>query len=754
MSQRNRSIVSLFLFFVGCFIVGEFSVLADSPTYSLTHQGPKGPDAMGQFSIIPEYQQLITFVEWGGVGGFFSSDNGETWRGVINKFPGCISPGIQDKTDPQVIYICCYPGPFAKSVDGGVTFKVISQPFGDDIAGWYLIQDSAGTLYLRAKNTYYWDYIPNIHLYSSNDKGEHWKKIDVKKGKKWISYPVGPFFADPEIPNLLYGYQPNPNYKWFKVSEDGGVNWKARTNGLPKSKIYFRNFFRAITQSKVPPYTLYAVVDMRNKNWGLFPEMVVYSNDRGKHWHSIKESKGKFYINPYMLLIRPETNDTLYAMGHLKNDGEWFPRLLVSQNGGKNWEQRGTIVPSEGWSSEQICGWMCPDRNMFYNGFGGFTVTKTGDIIIASDPYGFIISHDGGKTFEIHNDGAYGKKICTLIKASDGKIYAGEFVFSNGNMWVSGDNGYNWSYGGWGPSDSLQETPDGSIWGVDNSGAIWRYFQGEVTKTSDSSGDKLLIIPDGNNLKFITSSGRDIYRSDDLGKTWTLLGTIPLEDGSEPFSYVTSLLSDPRDPNSLIAGGWNSIFYLCPSGTPYDAAMGGIYRSSDGGCTWTKAIDPIRIGAVTAMYRSKDNPDILVVSTAGEGWDEAIQWTGGIFVSEDNGFTWDFRSWGLPTFPGNKMYDGIPMRSVIVSPPCGNTIFCAVQLNGGFYKSDDLGITWEKIADLPVRIPDDYIQNYLCDLTIQRTAVTQILPLCDGSDSFLASTMTEGVLLGKPETKK
>jgi hypothetical protein len=94
------------------------------------------------------------------------------------------------------------------------------------------------------------------------------------------------------------------------------------------------------------------------------------------------------------------------------------------------------------------------------------------------------------------------------------------------------------------------------------------------------------------------------------------------------------------------------------------------------------------------------------------------------------------------------------MISAIVSPPSGQTLFCAVQLNGGFYRSDDLGRTWTKIAELALRLPDDYIQDFLCSLSIRRTAVTQILPLNDGTGSFLASTMGQGIFMGTPVSAK
>ena len=96
------------------------------------------------------------------------------------------------------------------------------------------------------------------------------------------------------------------------------------------------------------------------------------------------------------------------------------------------------------------------------------------------------------------------------------------------------------------------------------------------------------------------------------------------------------------------------------------------------------------------------------------------------------------------------MADQASTISAVVSPPCGQTLFAAVQLNGGIYRSDNLGLTWTKIAELPLRLPDDYIQDNLCSLTIRRTAVTQILPLNDGTGTLLIATMGQGLFLGRP----
>ncbi len=120
---------------------------------------------------------------------------------------------------------------------------------------------------------------------------------------------------------------------------------------------------------------------------------------------------------------------------------------------------------------------------------------------------------------------------------------------------------------------------------------------------------------------------------------------------------------------------------------------------------------------------------------------------GGIFVSLDGGKTWQRRDNGLPSFSAGN---NAPLISAVVSPPDGQTLYAAVQLNGGIYRSDDLGLTWRKIADLPLRLSDDYISHYLWDITIRRTSVTQILPLDDGTGDLLIATMGQGLFIANP----
>src|SRR5205814_2235389 len=92
------------------------------------------------------------------------------------------------------------------------------------------------------------------------------------------------------------------------------------------------------------------------------------------------------------------------------------------------------------------------------------------------------------------------------------------------------------------------------------------------------------------------SVGDGIYKSIDAGKTWTHLG---LRDGEQ----IPALAIDPRDPDRLFAA---------VLGHPYGPnEERGIFRSTDGGQTWQKALykGPSAGGSDVAVDPS--NPDVV-----------------------------------------------------------------------------------------------------------------------------------------------
>lgn len=113
--------------------------------------------------------------------------------------------------------------------------------------------------------------------------------------------------------------------------------------------------------------------------------------------------------------------------------------------------------------------------------------------------------------------------------------------------------------------------------------------------------------------------GVGILRSRDGGVTWEVLG---VEHGFHPDDlYVGSLYLYPQNPDLLLAAAGNDpyMWYL-------GRAMGGVYRSDDGGDTWTEVLDEPNISAVEIC---EGDPQVVYAGSAG-----------GFFRSDDGGYTW------------------------------------------------------------------------------------------------------------------
>ncbi|RIK66412.1 MAG: hypothetical protein DCC65_09720 [Planctomycetota bacterium] len=129
-----------------------------------------------------------------------------------------------------------------------------------------------------------------------------------------------------------------------------------------------------------------------------------------------------------------------------------------------------------------------------------------------------------------------------------------------------------------------------------------------------------------------------------------------------------SILIDPNDPNHLLAG----------------AVSGGIWRSTDGGATWTPAADDMKNLAICCLTRDPQVPTTIYAGT-GEGFfnGDAIEGDG-IFKSVDNGYTWTQLS-------STASWDNV--CRIAVSPVDSNLILAARRY-GGIYRSTNGGGSW------------------------------------------------------------
>ena len=229
------------------------------------------------------------------------------------------------------------------------------------------------------------------------------------------------------------------------------------------------------------------------------------------------------------------------------------------------------------------------------------------------------------------------------------------------------------------------------------------------------------------------SADRGVYKTVDGGKTWT-----QVLKGSNLSTGCSGLTLDPGDPEALLAGMWDfrrkGWTFRSGGDGPKAASGSGLFRSADGGKTWTElttatnaGLPPKPWGRVEVVFAPSDRNVVytLIESTKS-----------GLFRSSDGGKTWEARDrsqWMVwrpfyfarlvvdPTNP-DRLYK--PNLDLIVSEDGGksfsssgggahgdwhdvwidpdNTKHVLGGDDGGFWISFDGGNRWWKTGNLPI----------------------------------------------------
>src|SRR5437867_4646795 len=245
--------------------------------------------------------------------------------------------------------------------------------------------------------------------------------------------------------------------------------------------------------------------------------------------------------------------------------------------------------------------------------------------------------------------------------------------FDNGGVWRSTDYGSNWE-----PLFDREAT--GSI------GAI---------AVAPSSSNIIYVGTGAGIIRPDLATGNGMYRSDDTGRTWTHLGL----DDTQMIAYVDV---DPANPNRLFVAALGH-----PYGPN---AERGIYRSTDGGRTFEKVLykdeytsgNEVRIdpGNPNTVYAALWQQQSTFYEYAAFGPDSTSPGGGGIYKSTDGGTTWTQLTDGLPQ---------VLEANIAIAPSNSQVIYAmiaSVNPAGGsgpvsFYKSSDGGAHWT----LRTRIP-------------------------------------------------
>jgi len=161
--------------------------------------------------------------------------------------------------------------------------------------------------------------------------------------------------------------------------------------------------------------------------------------------------------------------------------------------------------------------------------------------------------------------------------------------------------------------------------------------------------------------------------------------------GLRDAQQIPAIVVDPRNPNRL---------FVAALGHPYGPnAERGVFRSLDGGQTFQKVLYKDEHTGATDLAFDPRNPQNVyaVLWQARQGPWENGAFTGpnsGLFKSTDGGTSWAPLGTGLPTFS-----QGLGRIGLGVSPSDGNRMYAMVESSqaGGVYRSDDAGVTWKKV---------------------------------------------------------
>lgn len=198
---------------------------------------------------------------------------------------------------------------------------------------------------------------------------------------------------------------------------------------------------------------------------------------------------------------------------------------------------------------------------------------------------------------------------------------------------------------------------------------------------------------------FLGTADGHIFGSGDSGSHWTLLGRA----SSRRDAVITAIVVDPRNESVLYASSWAR-----------DAATGGgVFRSSDGGRTWTPA--GLSGEAVRALALAPSDPNLLVAGTLD-----------GIYRSLDASRTWERIS------PEHHQ-ELRNLDSLAIDPRDPQTIYA-----GTFHlpwKTSDGGRTWHPVHE--GMIDDSDVMSLLVDgrdsLRIYASACSGIYRTDDGA---------------------
>ncbi len=615
-------------------------------TFTAANPGP----AAGLNELAFDPGNTVMYGRWGasgaGDGVYKSIDGGDTWNatGLTGSALGRGGLAV-DPAHPSTLYATSNRMGLLQSDDGGDTWKVIDS----GITFSELQVDSASRLFALSGNT--------ILVRSGNT---------VLRKVLPTTATVNHLVVDPANSATWYGLCNGAGV--FK-STDSGDTWQAVNSGLPGPL-----FVQSIALDPKSPSTLYLA--MTPPPDGFFAKLS--ADGSSLLYATYLGGTGTESVNA----IAADAGGNVYLAG--TTDSTDFPMQAAFRTSGSGFVTKFDSKGALSWSSSlgeatPLAIALGPTGEVYLTGDSSSTTFPTANSIKQYTSGNVFRTSDGGTTWTgvtLPTTYTFGSPAVAVDPAAPSHLVA---VFDR--LYSSDDSGQNWKPlgdPGFIPISQLTMAVDplnpqtiyvagyphgagnGGVSRTMDGGATWVAAPVETGPASDVVYG-LAIDPKTPSTLYAAVYFSGMYKSVDSGASWNPAGTLP---------YPAAVAVDARNPALVYASAGTDF--------PQPASSGSIYRSQDGGQSWT---------AINNGLQANFYANILIADPATPARVYAAKsfYGGGIYRSDDFGNSWTAIGTGLP--------DQV-LKVLAIDPSHPSTLYAGPS-SGGLYRSLDAGATWK-----------------------------------------------------------
>ncbi len=256
------------------------------------------------------------------------------------------------------------------------------------------------------------------------------------------------------------------------------------------------------------------------------------------------------------------------------------------------------------------------------------------------------------------------------------------------------------------PANIVAGTKGDAVFKSYDGGQRWVSRRTGLDDVTISSVVHQLVFAPGSSTHIFAATSLGVFESEDGGETWT-----KRMEGMTEVLMVVTLDCDPRQPQTLYAGtsggvyksingarSWSKVnnglvasdvlkssralgvtrIKVDPheSDTVYAATLNGLYKTIDGGQSWTRIGETLSDQMLSDLSLDPTHSHVVYVANRN-----------GVFRSEDGGSIWESRNAGL---------SNVNIRALAISSGDSNVLY--VGTNGkGLFRSFDCGLSWETV---------------------------------------------------------